>query len=245
MSIQWTIIAGFLYLEIALVLLLVLPFISPSKWQKVFKSKFLKGLESQSSIYFNVFIVLLVLFFGDAIREMYKYNTDISDTKSDHHHSHLDAEMQISMKLFRAQRNFYVTGFSLFLWLVLRRLVTLISAQATLIASNEASMKQAASASNVAKQLMDDKEKRDKSQGETAQNKGNDLKEEHEKQVKELRKHLMDAQEESLRARADMKSMKQQAESVSAEYDRLMREHTKLQNDLVYARGDQSGKKDE
>ena len=41
---------------------------------------------------------------------------------------------------------------------VLRRLVTLLSAQATLIASNEASLKQAESASEMAKKLMEEKE---------------------------------------------------------------------------------------
>lgn len=32
-------------------------------------------------------------------------------------HGHLDSELQHSMKLFRAQRNFYIAGFALFLCL--------------------------------------------------------------------------------------------------------------------------------
>lgn len=36
----------------------------------------------------------------------------------EHAHQHLDAEMQGSMRLFRAQRNFYISGFALFLSLV-------------------------------------------------------------------------------------------------------------------------------
>ena len=51
------------------------------------------------------------------------------------------------MRLFRAQRNFYISGFALFLCLVVRRLVSLISVSATLEAEKEAAMKQAASAS--------------------------------------------------------------------------------------------------
>ncbi len=51
------------------------------------------------------------------------------------------------MRLFRAQRNFYISGFALFLCLVIRRLVALISTGATLEAEKEAAMKQATSAS--------------------------------------------------------------------------------------------------
>ena len=31
------------------------------------------------------------------------------------HATHLDAQMQAHMRLFRAQRNFYISGFALFL----------------------------------------------------------------------------------------------------------------------------------
>ena len=47
MSLHWTLIAGFLYAEIAVILLLLLPFVSNRAWNKLFKSKFLKGLENQ------------------------------------------------------------------------------------------------------------------------------------------------------------------------------------------------------
>uniref|UniRef100_V5HA24 Endoplasmic reticulum transmembrane protein n=1 Tax=Ixodes ricinus TaxID=34613 RepID=V5HA24_IXORI len=75
--------------------------------------------------------------------------------------------MQQSMKMFRAQRNFYIAGFSLFLWLVIRRLVTLISAQAVLLAVNEASMRQAQPATDAAQSLL-----KQKSDG-AKQNEGN------------------------------------------------------------------------
>ena len=62
--------------------------------------------------------------------------------------SHLDTQMQMHMRLFRAQRNFYIAGwvmliviminhlflfsFALFLFLVIKKLVSLISANAGL-----------------------------------------------------------------------------------------------------------------
>uniref|UniRef100_A0A6B0TWB9 BAP29/BAP31 transmembrane domain-containing protein n=1 Tax=Ixodes ricinus TaxID=34613 RepID=A0A6B0TWB9_IXORI len=63
MSIQWTIVAAFLYAEIAVVLLLMIPFISPRAWNRVFKSRFFKSLGAQADIYFTVMIVVLFLFF--------------------------------------------------------------------------------------------------------------------------------------------------------------------------------------
>lgn len=81
--------------------------------------------------------------------------------------------MQGSMRLFRAQRNFYISGFSLFLSLVIRRLVILISTQANLQAQSEASMRQAQSATTAAKSLLAQK-------GEVDQNESNEA---HDKEV--------------------------------------------------------------
>ena len=63
MSLHWTLIAGFLYAEIATVLIFLLPFVSNSAWNKLFKSRFLKGLENQLIYYFYVLVAILVLFF--------------------------------------------------------------------------------------------------------------------------------------------------------------------------------------
>lgn len=67
------------------------------------------------------------------------------------------------MRLFRAQRNFYISGFSIFLTLVIRRLVTLISSQAQLLAQSEASMRQAQSATTAARSLLSQQKADDKS----------------------------------------------------------------------------------
>ena len=57
--------------------------------------------------------ILLLLFF-DAIREVNKYtNADVSMERM--HNANADAV--INMRLFRAQRNLYISGFALFLWL--------------------------------------------------------------------------------------------------------------------------------
>jgi len=210
MSLHWTIIAGFLYGEIAALLLLLIPFISPRTWNKLFKSRLLKGLESQLIYYFYVLVTILVLFFLDAIREMRKYSDDPQDSSHSHHDGHLDVQMQTHMRLFRAQRNFYISGFALFLCLVIRRMVTLLSNNACLDVEKEAAMKQAQSASRAAEELM----------------KGGDG-------SGELKEKLAQKDLELNKALKDVASMKAQAENLSSEYDRLCDEKNALERKLA------------
>lgn len=241
MSFQWTIVAAFLYAEIAIVLLLMIPFISPRTWNKLFKSRFLKSLGAQADIYFTVMIVVLVLFFFDSIREMRKYGAHREEAQSEyHHHGNLDVEMQQSMKMFRAQRNFYIAGFALFLWLVIRRLVTLISAQAVLLAVNEASMKQAQSATEAAQNLLKLQAGDATKSDNTKQNEGNSKTETLERDIKELKTELEKAQKEVAHLTKDRDALKLQAENLSKEYDRLCEEHSKAQA----AGGEPASKKD-
>jgi len=211
MSIHWTLIAGFLYAEIGVILLLLVPFISTRMWNKVFKSRFLRGLESQLIYYFYVLVAILILFFLDAIREMQKYSAEETQQKVVGM-SHLDTQMQMHMRLFRAQRNFYIAGFALFLCLVIKRLVGLISANAGLQAEKDAAMKQAESASRAAETFM----KSGNIDSEPAD-------------LTDMKEELAKAQKEAESAKKDRDSMKNQSESLAKEYDRLMEEKDKLE----------------
>ena len=53
MSLQWTVVAGFLYVEIGVVLLLLFPFISATRWSAVFKSRIISSISNFSTIYFR------------------------------------------------------------------------------------------------------------------------------------------------------------------------------------------------
>jgi len=220
MSLVWTIIATFLYVEIAVVLLLVLPIASPTRWNRFFKSQFLAMIGRQAHIYFVLLLGVLVLFLLEAIREMRKYST--TDGSSD---VHLNVEMQHSMRLFRAQRNFYISGFSIFLTLVIRRLVTLISTQATLLAQSEANLRQAQSATTAAKSLL-------------SQQKGTDERSEADKTdekklIDDLKKKVSDLSKEVERERKDKEAMKSQAASLGKEYDRLTEAYSKLERKVT------------
>lgn len=164
-----------------------------------------------SHIYFKMFLAILVLCFIEAIREMMKYSADIQDHRHGSDHSqHLDVEMQQHMRLFRAQRNFYISGFSLFLYFILQRLMTLISNLARTQAECEAAMKQAKSASAAAEQLMS---------GDSGIS---------DPKLKEEMKKL---REENKKVLAEKEAALKQAESVSREYDRLMDELSVLQKE--------------
>lgn len=245
MSLQWTLIAGFLYTEVAVVLLLLVPGISPSRWQKIFRSRILKALSNQASVYFIVLLAVLCLFLLDALREMRKYSGD-SGVKGDSH-LHLDAEMQTNMRLFRAQRNFYISGFALFLCLVIKRLASLISTQAQLCAENEAALKQARSATTTARNMMVGK-------GEEAQNSSNEVSAQVKKQLKEKEDLISNLQEELNKKTQEVKELQSemnkkkkdheaiisQQQGLSREYDRLADENAKLQKLM-----DSANKKDD
>jgi len=175
-----------------------------------------------------VFIVILVLLFIDSIREMSKYT---HDKVHDLDHGHLDAELQHSMKLFRAQRNFYIAGFALFLCLVIRRLIVLIGSQAQLEAQAEASIKQAKGASQHSRQLLEQLSSTQTSKELLNENEGNKKIEKQEQDLRKMREELASAKEELIRYRVNCDSMKKQAEAVSEEYDRLLVEHDKLQRE--------------
>lgn len=202
----------------------------------MFKSRLFNSLRSYANLYFTIFIAILVLLFVDAIRDVHRFSRSHEEIDVQ---TNPQAEVQIHMKLFRAQRNFYIAGFSLFLWFVLRRMVTLLSKQATLQASSEAALKQAQSATDAAKKLMEEKDNK------TNENK--DVKPKvstsvtsvvdaavmsNEKQ-KELDKTLVELEktrQELHKSNLDLEAMRKQAEATNKEYDRLLEEHSKLQD---------------
>lgn len=243
MSLQWTLIATFLYVEIAVIFILLLPFVSPKMWQSFFRSKFCKAISSQGNIYFMVFIGILILFFFDSVREMYRYaQTRQADQDG---HAHLDAEMQHNMKLFRAQRNFYIAGFALFLSFVIRRLGSLIITQASLQAQSEAAMKQALGARNAAQDLLKQKDQLEKGAGEAADNEGNVKCENLKGQIVKLEEQLALAIKDRDRAKQDAETMVTQSKNLTKEYDRLSEEHRKLEVEYKQLSGDTGSKKNE
>lgn len=230
----WTSISGFMYLEIFVSVILLIPYISPSRWQKIFRSNLIKKIESYSHIYFNVLIAILSLVFLESIREMRKYNDALEEVDLKNNR---ESELAAQVKLFRAQRNFYISGFALFMWFILKRLITQTSKQAHLEAECEASQKQAKQASAAAQRLLDQADNtsnKKKEDGDTEEEKS--LAQQLDKTKEDLVKTKMDLK----KAVSDLEAVRKQAEGTNREYDRLMKEHSKLQQTA----GETSSKKE-
>ncbi|XP_043923888.1 B-cell receptor-associated protein 29-like [Protopterus annectens] len=156
MTLQWTAVASFLYTEIAVILLLCIPFISAQRWQKIFNFQFWGKIATYWNRAFLAIIVILVVLFLDAVREVRKYSavhTVSTDSKQ-----FPNAYDHVHMKLFRAQRNLYISGFFLFLWLSFKRLITLITQLASEGGNSDVLKCQAESSSDAAKKCMEENE---------------------------------------------------------------------------------------
>ncbi|XP_007420537.1 B-cell receptor-associated protein 31 isoform X1 [Python bivittatus] len=235
MSLQWAAVATFLYAEVLLVFLLCIPFISATRWQKIFKSRLVRLLVIYGNTFFVVLIIILVLLFLDAIREIRKYD-DV--TEKVNLQNNPGAVEHFHMKLFRAQRNLYIAGFSLLMAFLLRRLITLISQHATILASNEAFKKQAEGASDAAKKYMEENDKLKKELKlagvEVADLDIKSIGTEEENrvlqaEVKKLKDELTSTKKALNKADNEALAMRKQAEGLTEEYDRLLKEHAKLQ----------------
>ncbi|XP_042191107.1 tRNA-dihydrouridine(20a/20b) synthase [NAD(P)+]-like isoform X2 [Callorhinchus milii] len=231
MTLQWTAVASFLYVEVGCLLLLCLPFISPPRWLQIFNFRFWRKIASYWNRAFLTIIIILVVLFFDAVREVRKYSASHTVEKDaklfpnvyDHFH----------MKLFRAQRNLYISGFSLFLWLVLRRVITLISELAVVMGDNQILNTQAADCNDAAKKHMEENEELKKAINRGKGQENENLVEENDKLNKEIGKLQTEVQEttEALeKSQKDMMAMTTQCEGLTREYDSLVQEHDKLQS---------------
>ncbi|XP_051818019.1 B-cell receptor-associated protein 29 [Antechinus flavipes] len=234
MTLQWAAVASFLYAEIGLILILCLPFIPPQRWQKIFTFSLWGKIATYWNKAFLTIIVLLIVLFLDAVREVKKYSISHGLEKSSS--SNPSAYEHVQMKLFRAQRNLYISGFSLFLWLVLRRLVTLITQLAKELGIKGVLKIQADSNNDAAKKYMEENEKLKQALEKTGKGDEQMTDAENKKlmeNVEKLKAELKKTSDALSKAHNEVTSMKKQSESLSKEYDRLLKEHTQLQEILA------------
>ncbi|XP_046407253.1 B-cell receptor-associated protein 31 [Ischnura elegans] len=222
MSIQWTIACGILVVEVVIVSALLCPLIPPSRWQKIMRSRFVESFKNKAYVLFGVMFITLLIFFCDSIREMRKYSGKIA---GEGEHFHVADETHASLRLFRAQRNFYISGFALFFMWVIKRLLSVISAQATIMAESVAILRQAESASSQARTLLNLQSGSSPS-GEAHQNVTNEA---HDLELKEFKKKVDSLEQDLMRERKEKSLLRSKVEHINAEYDKLVEEHGKLQ----------------
>ncbi|CAF0989244.1 unnamed protein product [Rotaria sp. Silwood1] len=233
MSIQWTFLATFLYCELIIVIILLLPFIRPTIWEKFFKSRLAKAFTAGAKYYFNFIICVFTLLFLDAIRELRKYaNVDEKDL------SMPQAETQAHMKQFRSQRNFYIAGFALFLWFVIKRLINLLASCAREMAAAAEAHKQAEGAKRHLEGVMaNDPTKIDPR--EIIASHGNPPRyvdsKEHDAEIIEYKKELTKAKE-------DIDTLRDEYDNSVKRYHELEEDNRRLQIQLAMLSGDESSK---
>ncbi|XP_068132386.1 B-cell receptor-associated protein 29 [Hyperolius riggenbachi] len=232
MTFQWTAVASFLYGEIAVLLILCIPFVSPLRWRKIFRFQLWSRISPYWNKAFLSIIVVLVVLFLDAVREVRKYSSTQSIDKTAKLHS--TSFDHLNMKLFRSQRNLYISGFSLFLWLVLRRAISLIDQLASVMADNEALQAQVEKVNEGSKKHMEENDhlkkvlNSSKASGNEQAIKAENIKLKREIEVaNEELKRLSAALSKS---QAEVVAQNKQTEGLTREYDRLLKEHEQLQN---------------
>uniref|UniRef100_A0A672I1U6 Endoplasmic reticulum transmembrane protein n=1 Tax=Salarias fasciatus TaxID=181472 RepID=A0A672I1U6_SALFA len=216
MTLQWTAVALFLYAEIVVNLILCIPFISPKRWRSVFNWRIWSWLSPYWNKFFFAMIMALIILFLDAVREVQKYSgpEPMQDAKANP-----NVYDHVHMKLFRSQRNLYICGFSLFLWLIMRRVVTLLNQAAVVLEDRAGLQAQVEHAVKAAKQHKEDNLML--------------------KQVR-MKDHICLFCCEIMsfpssvcvalrKSQAEVEAMRRQAKGLAQEYDRLLSEHHQLQ----------------
>ncbi|KAF7495791.1 B-cell receptor-associated protein 31 [Sarcoptes scabiei] len=221
MSLLWTLVATYLYLEIALIILMMMSFIRPQTWRSFFQSRFMTILTTQSYIYFFVISIILLLFFAESIREIYKYTTKVN--LHDLKYAGSSAFYEDQMRIFRGQRNFYITGFALLCMFIIKRLNRLYGEMSRLEAQAEASMRQAQNAADAASKSISESSSKTQSSSVKEEN---ELKNENKKLLETIK-----SLEEKLKsAETNLKAMERQSASTKKAFDEVAEKLSKLEN---------------
>ncbi|XP_034391495.1 B-cell receptor-associated protein 29-like [Cyclopterus lumpus] len=226
MTLQWTAVAFFLYAEIAVNLILCIPFISARRWCSVFSWRIWNWLSPYWNKGFFTMIMVLIVLFLDAVREVQKYSGP-----EPMHDAKVNPNLydNVHMKLFRAQRNLYISGFSLFLCLIMRRIVTLLNQVAVTVENSAGLQAQMDSAVKAAKRHQDDNVML--TQALLDEEKAMSVKNQQLKlEAEKLADQVKVAGEAVRKSHAEAEAMRRQAKGLAQEYDRLLTEHHQLQN---------------
>ncbi|XP_051974537.1 B-cell receptor-associated protein 29-like [Xyrauchen texanus] len=233
MTLQWTAVASFLYVEIGILVIFCLPFISAQRWQGIFKWSIWNRLSQFWNKGFLTMIIILIVLFLDALREVRKYSS-VDHNKDAKLNPNIFDHMH--MKLFRAQRNLYISGFTLFLWLVMRRVITLINQLAVAIGTSTTLQTQAESANQAAKKYMEEnellKQALTEAKGDGGKKDDSEETKRLQKEVQRLSEELKSSTDALKKSKSDLDGMKKQTEGLTKEYDHLLQEHQQLQNQL-------------
>ncbi|GMT23715.1 hypothetical protein PFISCL1PPCAC_15012, partial [Pristionchus fissidentatus] len=159
MTLEWSLIAGLLYTEIVVTLILLLPWIKPKIWRSIFKSRIGHTIGQYAKQSAMIIGALLVMLFLDALRAKRKYSAQ-NDQMMGTGTGTAEADVVIHAHLFHAERNEYITGFTLLLFFVISRIVKMIHRMSDYERSAENSLRQAHATTKSVTESQDASEKK-------------------------------------------------------------------------------------
>nr|XP_022302340.1 B-cell receptor-associated protein 29-like [Crassostrea virginica] len=116
MSFLWKFLAFFMYFEALFVIFLLIPNLSPDRVQLSFKrGPIIPGFAHDV---LNAFTFLAVIPFIDSVIKVYKLSSTGRTVSSKP--AVIDLETKQLANLFRAQRNLYISGLTMFLWIIIK-----------------------------------------------------------------------------------------------------------------------------
>eukprot|EP01112_Ceratiomyxa_fruticulosa_P010321 TRINITY_DN2724_c0_g1_i1.p1 TRINITY_DN2724_c0_g1~~TRINITY_DN2724_c0_g1_i1.p1 ORF type:complete len:214 (+),score=48.41 TRINITY_DN2724_c0_g1_i1:140-781(+) len=197
--IQWTIVFGFLIVEIVYCTLLVLPF--PLSFRKMLVGLLNKIWNNQTlRIVFTIMFVIISLLFADSLRSAVQAQDRLINAEA--HITTLESTYKI---LFRHQRNSYISGFSAFLLLMLFRFKEMFSEIHSIETKSNVVVKQAENQQKEYLRLTQENE---------------ELKQREDNLKKELA--------ERKKLEKELEAVKKQAANQQAEYMRMIEENNDL-----------------
>ncbi|KAG0201485.1 hypothetical protein BGX28_005699 [Mortierella sp. GBA30] len=205
MSLPYTMVFTLLMTEMITFIFLILPL--PFKWRRgmlnfLSKSPFMANIQHVMKI---VFIFVFILFV-DSLNRVIKVD---EITNEGHHHHSPHTETTVAARRFYAQRNMYLTGFTLFLSLILNRTFFMILDLLKSEEKMEIVKKQAAQQSKEYERVLESETK---------------LK----KELKELQE-IANSHEST---KQDLENLKKQANQQQQEYLRMADENTALEKKI-------------
>ncbi|KAI7862332.1 B-cell receptor-associated protein 31-like-domain-containing protein [Spinellus fusiger] len=204
MTIYFTLTFVILVVEMVVFGLLVLPL--PSRWRRaILKFASTSPLVNKGLTTLKIVFGFIFLLFIDTVNRLQRIGTEEADQPTHHHHGH---EAELKAKTFYAQRNMYLTGFTLFLSVILERTSTLV-VQVLQREEELERVKQDAHSAGQDKQRLINTE-------QTFQ-----------LQISELNSEIKRLKQEQL----DFATLKKQADQMQLEYNRLADEHNRLEKD--------------
>lgn len=117
-------VATLLFIEVVLLTLFCIPCITPSTWKMICQNQLVIAIQNNFRVYSTIVLGFLAILLMDSIREILKYGSS-NESMDEMPLGWAQNDALVHSRLFRAQRNFYITGATIFMFFVIKRMAEL------------------------------------------------------------------------------------------------------------------------